>query len=202
MAKVFVITGPSGVGKGTLIRGLLERLPDLELSVSATTRRPRPGERNGEHYHFMAPDEFDRRVDNREFVEHATYSGSRYGTLRSELEGRLDQGIPVVLEIEVQGARQVREAMPEAIQVFVAPPSRDALRARLVGRGTDAPEQIEARMRTAERELEAQPEFGHVVVNDRLEQATAELESIVNNALAGKPKSPANLAVPDEGSEP
>jgi guanylate kinase len=183
---VFVITGPSGVGKGTLIRGLLERVPGLELSVSATTRPPRPGERSGIDYHFMDADEFDRRARNDEFVEHADYSGSRYGTLRSELDRRLAEGIPVVLEIEVQGARQVREAMPEALAVFIAPPSREALRARLVGRGTDAPDQIERRMQTAERELEAQPEFAHVVVNDRLEQATAELERIVRLGLAGR----------------
>ncbi len=180
-----MITGPSGAGKGTLIRGLLERLPQLELSVSATTRAPRPGEQNGTHYHFMDPDEFARRVRDGEFVEHADYSGARYGTLRSELEGRLQQGTPVVLEIEVQGARQVREAMPEAVAVFIAPPSPEALRARLVGRGTDAAEQIEQRMQTAERELEAQPEFAHVVVNDRLEDATDELAQIVRGALAG-----------------
>jgi guanylate kinase len=190
VARVFVITGPSGVGKGTLIRGLLERLPELELSVSATTRAPRPGERNGTHYHFMDSDEFARRVRDDEFVEHASYSGASYGTLRSELEGRLRVGTPVVLEIEVQGARQVREAMPEALAVFIAPPSRDALRARLVGRGTDAAEQIEQRMQTAERELDAQPEFAHVVVNDRLEQATAELERIVRDALASKRRRP------------
>jgi len=145
MARVFVITGPSGVGKGTLIRGLLQRVPELELSVSATTRTPRPGERHGRHYHFMDAEEFDRRAEAGEFVEHATYSGRRYGTLRAELEGRRRDGVPVVLEIELQGARQVREAMPEALAVFIAPPSNDALRARLVGRGTDAPEQIEAR---------------------------------------------------------
>ncbi len=194
-----MITGPSGVGKGTLIRGLLERVPELELSVSATTRPPRPGERSGAHYHFMDPDEFDRRVSNGEFVEHASYSGSRYGTLRSELDRRLRDGVPVVLEIEVQGARQVREAMPEALAVFIAPPSREALRARLVGRGTDPAEQIERRMQTAERELEAQPEFARVVVNDRLEQATAELEQIVRGALAGKGCGAANLKAPDEG---
>jgi guanylate kinase len=183
VAKVFVITGPSGVGKGTLIRGLLERLPELQLSVSATTRAPRPGERDGADYHFMDRDEFARRVCNEEFVEHANYSGASYGTLRSELDRRLREGTPVVLEIEVQGARQVRNAMPEALAVFIAPPSREALRARLVGRGTDAAEQIEQRMLTADRELEAQPEFAHVVVNDRLEQATAELERIVRDAL-------------------
>jgi len=107
-----VITGPSGVGKGTLIRGLLERLPELELSVSATTRPPRPGERDGVDYHFLTPEEFDRAVANGEFVEHATYSGHRYGTLRSELDRRLGAGVPVALEIEVQGARPVREALP------------------------------------------------------------------------------------------
>ena len=179
MAKLFVITGPSGVGKGTLIRGLRERIPELELSVSATTRQPRPGEENGIDYHFLDAEEFERRAAAGEFVEHAKYSGNRYGTLRSELERRLDAGVPVVLEIEVQGARQVREALPEAFQVFIAPPSVEALRARLVGRGTDAPDQVDERLRTAERELEAQPEFARVVVNDRLEQATDELAGIV-----------------------
>ncbi len=194
-----MITGPSGVGKGTLIRGLLQRVPELELSVSATTRTPRPGEHSGTDYHFMDADEFERRVANDEFVEHASYSGSRYGTLRSELDRRLANGTPVVLEIELQGARQVREAMPEALAVFIAPPSRDALRARLVGRGTDAPEQIERRMTTASQELEAQPEFAHVVVNDRLEEATSQLERIVRDGLASKSPRPANLKSPDEG---
>ncbi len=181
--KVFVITGPSGVGKGTLIRGLLERMPDLELSVSATTRAPRPGEQDGVDYHFLTPEQFAARVAAGDFVEHADYSGNRYGTLRSDLEHRLAQGAGVVLEIEVQGARQVRRAMPEAVAVFIAPPSREALRARLVGRGTDSSEQVDARLRTAENELEAQPEFAHVVVNDRLEQATGELVSIVRAAM-------------------
>jgi guanylate kinase len=184
MPRVFVITGPSGVGKGTLIRGLRERMPELELSVSATTRAPRPGERHGIDYHFLTPDEFERRVASGEFVEHATYSGNRYGTLRSDLERRLSDGAAVVLVFEVQGARQVREAMPDAVQVFIAPPSREALRARLVGRGTDSAEQVDARMRTADEELRAQPEFGHVVINDRLEDATDALARIVRAALA------------------
>jgi guanylate kinase len=183
-AKVFVITGPSGVGKGTLIRGLLERRPGLQLSVSATTRAPRSGERDGVDYHFMTPEEFDAHVVAGDFVEYATYSGNRYGTLRSELERRLAKGEGVVLEIEVQGARQVRQAMPDAVAVFIAPPSREALRARLVGRGTDSSEQVDERLRTAERELEAQPEFAHVVVNDRLEDATDELASIVRATAA------------------
>jgi guanylate kinase len=185
MAQVFVITGPSGVGKGTLIRSLRERIPELELSVSATTRDPRPGEEDGADYHFLSDAEFQRRVDDGEFVEHATYSGRRYGTLRAELDRRTAAGEPVVLEIEVQGARQVRETMPEALQVFIAPPSREALRARLVGRGTDDPDQIEARLRVAEEELAAQDEFRKVVVNDRLEDAVDELTRIVRPALGG-----------------
>ena len=178
-----MITGPSGVGKGTLIRGLLERVPELELSVSATTRAPRPGEEHGVDYHFLTPERFEARVEAGDFVEHANYSGNRYGTLRSDLERRLASGAGVVLEIEVQGARQVRAAMPEAVAVFIAPPSRAALRARLVGRGTDSAEQVDERLRTAERELEAQPEFAHVVINDRLEEATDELVGIVRRAM-------------------
>jgi guanylate kinase len=184
MARVIVITGPSGVGKGTLIRGLLERRPDLELSVSATTRDPRPGEVDGAAYHFLSPEEFEARLAAGDFIEHADYSGNRYGTLRSEVQRRLDQGRPVVLEIELQGARQVRQALPDAVAVFIAPPSLEALRTRLVGRGTDTPEQVQARLRTAERELEAQEEFAHVVVNDRLQEATEELAEVVGDALA------------------
>ena len=184
MARVFVITGPSGVGKGTLIRGLMGQVPELELSVSATTRRPRPGEEDGVHYHFLTPKQFQQRVEQGDFVEHAEYSGNRYGTLRGELERRTAAGTPVVLEIELQGARQVREAMPDAVQVFIAPPSEDALRARLVGRGTDDAEQVEARLATAREELLAQGEFPHVVVNDRLEDAVTALEEVVRGQLA------------------
>jgi guanylate kinase len=159
-------------------------MPRLQLSVSATTRSPRPGEQHGVDYWFLSDADFDERVEAGDFVEHATYSGRRYGTLRSELVRRLGAGVPVVLEIELQGARQVRAAMPEAVQIFIAPPSVDALRARLVGRGTDDPEQVEARLRTAAAELAAQDEFAHVVVNDRLEDAVARLESVVQAELA------------------
>jgi guanylate kinase len=184
LPKVFVITGPSGVGKGTLIRTLLERVPELELSVSATTRRPRAGEAQGVDYHFLSDDEFERRVHGGEFLEHARYSGRRYGTLRDELEQRVAGGHPVVLEIEVQGARQIRETMPEVVQIFIAPPSEEALRARLVGRGTDDPDQVAARLATAREELVAQGEFGHVVINDRLEDASDALEACVRAHLA------------------
>jgi guanylate kinase len=183
VAQVFVITGPSGVGKGTLIRGLMERLGKLELSVSATTRAPRPGERDHVDYHFLDREEFDRRVAGGDFVEHADYAGRSYGTLRSELEDRVRAGVPVVLEIEVQGARQVRRSVPGAVQVFIAPPSLDALRTRLIGRGTDDPVEVERRLRVAEEELTAQPEFAHVVVNDRLEDALERLIAIVANEL-------------------
>jgi guanylate kinase len=183
VARVFVITGPSGVGKGTLIRGLMERVPALELSVSATTRAPRPGEKDGADYHFLTREEFNRKVNEGAFVEHADYAGRSYGTLRSELDARVHAGAPVVLEIEVQGARQVRAAMPEAVQVFIAPPSLQALRARLIGRGTDDPAEVERRLSVAEQELTAQPEFAHVVVNDRLEDALEQLASIVADQL-------------------
>ncbi len=185
MARVFVITGPSGVGKGTLIRGLMERLPQLELSVSATTRPARPGEQDGRDYHFLAPEEFERRVQAGDFVEHADYAGRRYGTLRSELDGRVRAGVPVVLEIEVQGARQVRAAAPEALQVFIAPPSLDALRTRLIGRGADGAEEVERRLRVAEQELQAQSEFAHVVVNDRLDEALERAVAVVAAELDG-----------------
>jgi guanylate kinase len=190
VAKVFVITGPSGVGKGTLIRTLLERIPELELAVSATTRRPRPGEQDGVDYHFLDDAELDRRVAHGEFVEHAAYSGRRYGTLRSELERRTSAGAPVVLEIEVQGARQVRETMPEAVRIFIAPPSEEALRNRLVGRGTDDPEQVEARLATAHEELAAQGEFPHVVINDRLDDAVEALEEVVRTSLGSEGRIP------------
>jgi len=183
MAKVFVITGPSGVGKGTLISKLLERVPDLELSVSATTREPREGEVNGRDYHFLTPEEFDQRIEREDFLEFATYSGNRYGTLRSEVRKRLEDGHSVVLEIEVQGARQVRAAMRESIQVFIAPPGPEVLRQRLESRGADSADAIDARLEVAEQELAAQGEFAHCVVNAELERAAADLEGIVRAEL-------------------
>lgn len=183
MAKVFVITGPSGVGKGTLISKLLERVPGLELSISATTREPREGEVDGRDYHFLTPEEFDRQIAAEDFLEFATYSGNRYGTLRSEVRRRLDQGHSVVLEIEVQGARQVRAAMRESVQVFIAPPDPTSLRHRLESRGTDSLEAIDSRLEVAEQELAAQDEFAHRVVNDDLERAAGELEGIVRAEL-------------------
>jgi guanylate kinase len=181
--KVFVITGPSGVGKGTLIKQLLERVPGLALSVSATTRAPRQGEEEGRDYHFLTEEQFQERRDADDFLEFATYSGNHYGTLNSELERCLDAGCSVVLEIEVQGATQVRAARSDSVQIFIAPPDEAVLRERLRGRGTDSAEAIDARLKTAEQELAQQDDFDHRIVNDDLDQAAAELESVVRSAI-------------------
>src|SRR3954471_16185050 len=195
---VLVVTGPSGVGKGTLIKHLLERRPDYRLSVSATTREPRSGEVDGRDYHFLSEQEFERRLAAGDFLEHALYAGNHYGTLKEEVE-RAEGNL--VLEIEVEGARQVRKALPEAIQVFVAPPSDAALRERLVGRRADAPAAIErgavgargGRLARAREELDARQEFKRVIVNDDLERAVDELVE-----LAATIDSPSH--VPPEGA--
>ena len=187
---MLVVTGPSGVGKGTLIRSLLERMPELRLSVSATTRPPRPGEQDGREYHFLSEREFDERLARGDFLEHATYAGNRYGTLRSEVERAVEESDGaggLVLEIELEGARQVRRALPEATQVFIAPPSPEALRQRLIGRGAESAEKVEQRMREAERELAARTEFPHVIVNDRLERAVDELHDLVATIWSRRP---------------
>jgi guanylate kinase len=169
-----------------LISKLLERVPNLTLSVSATTRGPREGEADGREYHFLSPEEFELRMDADDFLEFATYSGNRYGTLRSEVERCVEAGHSVVLEIEVQGAQQVRAAMPESVQIFIAPPDPSQLRRRLEGRGTDSADAIDTRLETAEQELAVQGDFKYRVVNDDLDRAAAELEEIVR-AEAGIP---------------
>jgi guanylate kinase len=185
-AKVFVITGPSGVGKGTLIKMLRERVPDLALSVSATTRQPREGEVDGRDYHFLTEDQFQERRDADDFLEFASYSGNHYGTLNSELERCLEKGRSVVLEIEVQGAQQVRQSKPDSVQIFIAPPDPAVLRQRLTGRGTDSAEAIDKRLQVAEQELGAQDDFDFRIVNDDLDQAADELESIVRTATGAQ----------------
>jgi guanylate kinase len=186
-AKVFVITGPSGVGKGTLIKRLLEREPGLALSVSATTRAPREGEEDGVDYHFLTEAQFQERRDAGDFLEFATYSGNHYGTLNSELDRCLEKGRSVVLEIEVQGAQQVRAARSDSVQIFIAPPDPAVLRDRLSGRGTDSAEAIDRRLKTAENELAQQDDFDHLIVNDDLDKASDELESVVRDSTDAAP---------------
>jgi guanylate kinase len=174
-----------------LIARLLERVPDLELSISATTREPREGEVDGRDYHFLTQDEFDRRKEADDFLEFASYSGHRYGTLRSEVERSLGADRSVVLEIEVQGAQQVRAADLDSVQIFISPPDPSHLRRRLEGRGTDSSDAIDTRLETAEMELASQGDFDHRIVNDDLDEAARELEEIVRAELGLPLNSPA-----------
>lgn len=177
-SRLTVLAGPTAVGKGTVSADIRARYPEIWLSVSATTRPPRPGEVDGVHYHFVSEAEFDRMVEAGELLEWAVVHGRhRYGTPRRAVEQALEDGIPALLEIDLQGARQVRVTMPDALFVFLAPPSREELVRRLVGRGTETAEERERRLQTADRELAAQPEFDVTVVNDDVRRATDELVS-------------------------
>jgi len=179
------VTGPSGAGKGTLIKALLARRDDLELAVSATTRPRRPGEVEGRHYSFLSEDEFLRRVAGGEFLEEVVYvSGHRYGTLRSEVERILAAGRSCVLELETRGAKAVREALPEAVTIFVAAPSFEELERRLRERATESAGEIGERLELARRQMGEADDFEHVVVNDDLERAVDELERLVGSELA------------------
>ena len=180
MANLVVLSGPSGVGKSAIISQVLDELPDTWLSVSATTRTPRPGEVDGVNYFFRSQQEFDDLITQGELLEWAQFAGNRYGTPRRAVQERLDAGIPVLLEIEVQGAMQVRAAMPEVILVFLKPPSWEELESRLVGRGTETPEQVAIRLETARSELESVDFFDHVVVNDDVSRAALELVSYLS----------------------
>lgn len=178
--KAIVVAGPSGVGKGTVVAELRRRWPAVWLSVSATTRAARPGERDGEHYFFITPTEFDELVATNGMLEWAwVHRTDRYGTPRTPVEEHLTAGVPVVLEIDLQGARQVRKTLPEAVFVFLAPPSAEELEARLRGRGTETEEQITRRLVTAREELAAADEFDHVVVNHTVSQAAHELAGLL-----------------------
>jgi guanylate kinase len=179
-ARLFVITGPSGVGKGTLVGLLLRRHPDLWLSVSATSRAPRPGEVEGEHYFFLERPEFQRRVERGGFLEWAEFAGNLYGTPRQPVESRLESGRPVLLEIELEGARQVRRSFPAAFLVLIKPPCFAELERRIRSRGTDSEADIQRRLERARLELQAEGEFDAVVVNDDLDQALAELETLMD----------------------
>ena len=180
--RLTVLSGPSGVGKGTVVAKVRELYPQIWVSVSCTTRAQRPGERDGVEYHFVTRDEFDRMVEAGELLEHAEFAGNRYGTPRVPVEEHLANGAPALLEIELQGARQVRERLPEAFLVFLAPPSWAELERRLAGRGTEAPEVVAARLARARVEMEAEAEFDAVVVNDEVGRAAAELVALIEAA--------------------
>jgi guanylate kinase len=179
--RVVVLSGPSAVGKSTLVRCLRERVPDLHFSVSATTRAPRPGEVDGVDYHFVTPARFQQLIDEGALLEWAEiHSGlHRSGTLARPVRDATAAGHPVLIEVDLAGARAVKQALPEAISVFVAPPSWETLEARLIGRGTETPQVIERRLATARTELAAQDDFDEVVVNTQLESACAELVSLL-----------------------
>jgi len=177
---LLVLSSPSGGGKSTIARHLLEAREDIGYSVSATTRAPRAGEVDGVSYHFLSEDEFSRREAAGEFAETARYGGARYGTLRSEVERVMGEGRNVVLDIEVQGARQVRRVFPDAVQVFVVPPSGPALLDRLRGRGTEDDSALAGRLDTAALELDAVPEYDYLVVNDDLVQAVDQVAAILD----------------------
>ncbi len=174
--RLLLITGPSGVGKGTLVARLLERHPRLWLSVSATTRAPRAGEEEGRHYFFLDRAAFERQVAAGGFLEWAEFAGNLYGTPRGAVQQRLDAGQPVLLEIELEGARQVRRSFPAGFQVLLQPPSFEELERRIRGRGTDSEEAIARRLARAREELAAAAEFDAVVVNDDLDRALEDLE--------------------------
>ena len=189
--RLFVVTGPSGAGKGTLIRALLARREDLEIAVSATTRPRRPSEQDGREYYFVDEAEFDRRVAAGEFLEHVTYvSGQRYGTLRVEVERILASGASCVLELETQGARAVEEAQPDTVTIFVAAPTFGELERRLQERATESAGEIGERLDLARRQVEEAADFDHVVVNDDVERAADELAEIVEAELRRGPRQP------------
>ncbi|MET7797473.1 guanylate kinase [Streptomyces decoyicus] len=179
--RLTVLSGPSGVGKSTVVAHMRKVHPEVWLSVSATTRKPRPGERYGVHYFFVDDGEFDKFIANGELLEWAEFAGNRYGTPRQAVLDRLAAGEPVLLEIDLQGARQVRESMPEANLVFLAPPSWDELVRRLTGRGTEAPEVIERRLAAARVELAAEKEFDVTLVNTSVEDVSRELLALMLN---------------------
>lgn len=197
--QLIVFTGPSGVGKGTLLRQLLKRHPDIQLSISATTRQPRPGEEHGKHYYFVSRPEFDAMVAQGQLLEWAEFAGNHYGTPRQPLEAMISRGYVVILEIELEGARQVRSTLPEAPQIFVLPPSLQELEIRIRQRGQDSEAAIAKRLARAKVEIAAASEFDIQIVNDDLERALTDLERAVFSQLPAKE---AHLPLPPEIQPP
>ncbi|KHG39952.1 MULTISPECIES: guanylate kinase [Aphanizomenon] len=179
LGKLIVLTGPSGVGKGTLMNEILRRYPELHYSVSATTRSPRPGEINGKNYHFISRSQFEQLVTQGEFLEWAEFAGNCYGTPREAVLNHVQAGKLVVLEIELAGARQIRHTFPSALSIFILPPSFAELEKRIRGRGQDAEEAISLRLQRAEEEIAAANEFDIKIINDDFEQAVKEIQKAI-----------------------
>jgi guanylate kinase len=183
--RLIVVSGPSGAGKSTLIREALDAVPQLAYSVSATTRPPRPGEADGQHYIFLSREEFEKRIEEGHFLEWAEYSGNLYGTPVGRVEELLEKGRSVILEIELQGARKVREKRPDAVMVFVRAPSLEETRRRLEGRATETAEAMETRLATAAREVAAREEFDYEVVNGEREEARKDMIEVMEKIILG-----------------
>ena len=184
MNRLVVLAGPTAVGKGTVAAAVRELHPDVWMSISATTRAPRPGEQNGVHYYFVTDEVFDRMIADGDLLEYAVVHGhAKYGTPRRPVEDALAAGKPCLLEIDLEGARQVKEAMPEALLVFLKPPSWDELVRRLIGRGTETEEQQARRLATARIELAAESEFDHVIVNHEVHAAADELVKLMRSGI-------------------
>jgi guanylate kinase len=179
--KLIVITGPSGVGKGTLVRLLTNKYPEIYLSISATTRRPRPGEDEGKAYFFMTRHQFEEMIANNELLEWAEYTGNYYGTPRQKVQEQIDQGKLVLLEIEVVGAEQVKQIFPDAVRIFILPPNLQTLEKRLKNRGTDSEEVITKRLERAINEIVLSKNFEYELINDQLDKTLAEIEAIIFN---------------------
>ena len=180
MSKLTVIAGPTAVGKGTVVRRILETHPDIELSVSATTRPPRPGEQHGVDYFFLTNEEFDQMVEDGNMLEFAVVHGTnRYGTPREPVERTLAAGRQMILEIDIQGARQVRKSLPDALLVFIAPPSWDELKRRLSMRGTEDPAEQDRRLDTAKLEMQAQDEFDAVIINEHVDKCAQQVVDLI-----------------------
>ncbi len=177
--KAFIISGPSGVGKSTVLKALFEGRDDLYFSVSATTRDPRPGEVNGQHYHFISPEQFMQWINEDAFLEYAQYVGNFYGTPMRYVDEAMEAGKDVILDIEVQGAMQVIAKRPDTIRIFIAPPDWDELERRLTMRGTDTPEKIQQRLLRAKVEMKTAMDYDYFVINSTVENAVAELRAII-----------------------
>ena len=181
MANIFIIAAPSGCGKTSLVKALIENSDNLSVSVSHTTRKPRKGEINGENYHFVSKETFERMIINKEFVEYAEVFGNMYGTTKKNIKEKLDSNIDIILEIDWQGARQVRQNIPNAISIFILPPSKKALLERLTTRGQDDEITITKRMQNSKREMSHFNEFSYLIINDQFDSALNNLKAIIND---------------------